>query len=113
MDPLTIEDVTPELRLRRVLGRIPGGEGAPVNREADLGELLACLERSVEEVNDVVGRLAASEREFFALKADIAAMRRVLGFSRAPSAAGTPTQARALASLLTEIADLVGLEVTA
>ena len=76
---MSIEDVTPELRLRRVLGRIPGGEGAPINRDADLGELLACLERSVEKVNDVVGRLAASEREFLALKADIAAMRRVLG----------------------------------
>lgn len=112
MDPLTIEDITPELRLRRVLGRIPGGEGAPVNRDADLGELLACLERSVEKVNDVVGRLAASEREFFALKADIAAMRRVLGFE-STERCGTPTQARALASLLTEIADLVGLEVTA
>lgn len=78
MNGMSIEDVTPELRLRRVLGRIPGGEGAPVDRDADMGELLACLERSVETVNDVVGRLAASEREFLALKADIAAMRRVL-----------------------------------
>lgn len=79
MNGMSIEDVTPELRLRRVLGRIPGGEGAPTDRDADMGELLACLERSVERVNDVVGRLAASEREFLALKADIAAMRRVLG----------------------------------
>lgn len=79
MNGMSIEDVTPELRLRRVLGRIPGGEGAPTNRDADLRELLACLERDVEKVNDVVRRLAASEREFIALKDDIRAMRRVLG----------------------------------
>ncbi len=79
MSGMSIEDVTPELRLRRALGRIPGGEGAPINRDADMGELLACLERSIETVNDVVRQLAASEREFIALKADIAAMRRVLG----------------------------------
>ncbi len=29
MNGMSIEDVTPELRLRRVLGRIPGGQGAP------------------------------------------------------------------------------------
>lgn len=79
MNGMSIEDVTPELRLRRVLGRIPGGQGAPTDRDADMAELLAALERDVERVGAIVERLAASEREFIALKADIAAMRRVLG----------------------------------
>ena len=76
---MSIEDVTPELRLRRVLGRIPGGQGAPIDRHADMAELLAALERDVERVGAIVERLATSEREYLALKADIAAMRRVLG----------------------------------
>lgn len=75
-----VEEVTPDLRLRRILGGLPA-TGIPrmPDRDATLDEILTILEAAVEGNQRILAEYEQDRQELNALRSDVAALRRVLG----------------------------------
>ena len=77
-----VDEVTPELRLRRILGALPAiAIPRMPNRDATLDEILPILEASIEGNQRVLAEYERDRQELNALRSDVAAFRRVLGVS--------------------------------
>lgn len=72
--------VTPEMRLRRVLGKLPS-VAVPRRpaRDASLDEILDVLEAAIEGNTEVLANYERDRMALHDLRADVAAMRRLLG----------------------------------
>lgn len=72
--------VTPELRLRRVLGKLPAITMSRYpGRDATLDEILDVLDEAIEGLHEVLDNYERDRGALHALRADVAAMRRLLG----------------------------------
>ena len=77
-----VDEVTPDLRLRRILGALPAiAIPRMPNRDATLDEILTILEASIEGNQRVLAEYERDRQELNALRSDVAAFRRVLGVS--------------------------------